>query len=238
MNIEKLYSLTKELPFIEIDYDINLQKLINEYELISEKYNYENYKTTYPNEWVKEKYARSWSGISLISSDGSLYRDMYEGEDGASIKTELTSVCPYIYEVIDKLGGGNLRSRIMRITPNESLIWHSHVLDHKQPDWQLTVQIPIVMPEQFEYCVVHKDNFSEEKRLFSPDEFTKVARKKLEAGKAYIFNSYHYHNVYNYSNEYRITLMVYLDLRQESVQDIVKNSINKKLYHTFEGDVI
>jgi len=236
--IEKnIYNITKDLPFIQIDSNINLQKLILEYELVSKQFNYEKYRTTYPNDWVKEKYARSWSGISLISSDGSLYRDMYEGEGGASIKTELSSLCPYFYEVIEQLGGGSLRARIMRITPNESLIWHSHVHDHRQPEWQLTVQVPIIMPERFEYCVVHSSDFTEEKRLFTPDQFNKIARKKLIAGKAYIFNSHHYHNVYNYSDEYRITLMLYLDLREKKVQDIVQDSINKMLYDSFEGDV-
>jgi len=64
-----------------------------------------------------------------------------------------------------------------------------------------------------------------------------LLEKKLIAGKAYIFNSHHYHNVYNYSDEYRITLMLYLDLREKKVQDIVQDSINKMLYDSFEGDV-
>ena len=41
------------------------------------------------------------------------------------------------------------------------------------------------------------------------------------------FNSYHYHNVYNYSKEYRVAIMLYVDLRNESVRDLIKRSLDK-----------
>jgi hypothetical protein len=127
---------------------------------------------------------------------------------------------------MSKLGGGNLSARIMRIAPRESLLWHSHVLEHKQPEWQLTCQVPIIMPDNFEYCVVHKDDYTKEKKFYKPDQFTKIWRKKLSTGKAYIFNSYHYHNVFNYTNEYRVTLMLYLDSRTEKV----KKNLDEAMY--------
>ena len=43
---------------------------------------------------------------------------------------------------------------------------------------------------------------------------------------AYIFNSYHYHNVFNYTDEYRVTLMLYLDSRTEKV----KKNLNEAMY--------
>ena len=54
----------------------------------------------------------------------------------------------------------------MRISPPDSLVWHSHVQEHNQPDWLLTIQVPIVVPEKFEYCVVHKDEFKWYKRFY------------------------------------------------------------------------
>ena len=44
-------------------------------------------------------------------------------------------------------------------------------------------------------------------------------------GKAFIFNSYHYHNVYNDSDDYRVSIMLYLDYRKSKVKRIVDRSI-------------
>ena len=72
-------------PFIKLDIDIGADDLLNEYKSIEEKYSFENYNTKY---WpVRKKYARSWSGICLVSSDGGLYTDMYEGRTSAAKET-------------------------------------------------------------------------------------------------------------------------------------------------------
>ena len=152
---------------------------------------------------------------------------MHEGPTSAAKETELKNVCPHFYQTIKDLGGEGCRSRIMRISPHESLVWHSHIQEHGQPKWLLTIQVPIIVPEKFEYCVVDKDEFKWYKRFYRPNWFRGVSRKRLEAGDAYVFNSYHYHNVYNYSNEYRVTLMLYLDLRQPKIFELVKRSMEK-----------
>ena len=212
-------------PFIELDVEVDIEKLLQEYSAIEKKYSFKRYKT---NTWaVRRKYAKSWSGICLISSDGGLYSDMYEGHNSTALATELKDYCPYMYQLIEKLGGADHRARIMRISPKESLVWHSHVHEHGQPDWMLTVQVPIIVPKQFEYCVVDKDEFKWYKRFHRPSWFNNIYRKRLEPGKAYVFNSYHYHNVYNYSKEYRVTLMLYLDLRNPKVYNLVEKSLDE-----------
>ena len=128
---------------------------------------------------VREKYANAWSGICLVSSQGELYSDLHEGYSSASDTSELMKICPYHYEMISNLGGEGLRARIMRNAPRESLLWHSHVLEHGQAEWQLTCQVPIIMPDNFEYCVVHKDDFKPSKRFYKPEQFKKIWRKKL-----------------------------------------------------------
>ncbi len=219
----------RNIPWLQLDVDIDLEKLSKEYQLLCDNYGFEDYRTTF---WqVRRKYKKAWSGISLISSDGSLYSDLHEGDtDGYEFKeTELKKLVPYMYEIVEKINGGfaNTRCRIMRIAPKKSLVWHSHVLEHGQPENELTIQIPILMPSNFEYCVVDKDEFKWWKRFYKPDWFKKIWRGRLEAGKAYYFNSYHYHNVYNYSNEYRATIMLYIDLKNEYVYNLIKKSLNK-----------
>ena len=225
LDYDKLLEKVLSTPFIKLDVNINIDNLLNEYKSIEEKYSFENYNTKY---WpVRKKYARSWSGICLVSSDGGLYTDMHEGPTSAAKETELKNVCPHFYQTIKDLGGEGCRSRIMRISPHESLVWHSHIQEHGQPKWLLTIQVPIIVPLKFEYCVVDKDEFKWYKRFYRPNWFKGVSRKRLEAGDAYVFNSYHYHNVYNYSNEYRVTLMLYLDLRQPKIFELVKRSMEK-----------
>ena len=66
---------------------------------------------------------------------------MYEGRTAAAKETELKDSCPYFYQTIKNLNGEGCRSRIMRISPHESLVWHSHVQEHNQPDGLLTIQV-------------------------------------------------------------------------------------------------
>tara|TARA_B100000780_G_C20955211_1_gene381117 strand:- start:32 stop:742 length:711 start_codon:yes stop_codon:yes gene_type:complete len=215
--------------FLKLDIDVDINNLLNEYKSVEKKYSFEKYRTKY---WgVKKKYARSWSGIALVSSDGNLYSDMREGQPlRAAQTTPLKDECPHFYRLIKKLNGefAGCRARIMRISPHESLVWHSHVHEHNQHKSLLTVQIPIIVPKQFEYCVVDKDEFKWYKRVYRPNWFKTVSRKRLEAGSAYVFNSYHYHNVYNYSDEHRVALMLYLDLKKPRIFELVKRSMEKQ----------
>ena len=226
---QQLFNELKDIPFLELDIDIDLIKLIDNYNTIDNIYSFESYNTNF---WqVRRKYRKAWSGISLVSSDGTLFKDMYEdGTEQYQFKnTELESKVPYMYRLIESISGGEVktRCRIMRISPKKSLVWHSHVLEHGQEEWKLTIQIPIIVPENFEYCVVNSDEFRWWKRFYRPSWFKRISRKKLEPGKAYYFNSYHYHNVYNYSNEYRSTIMLYVDLRNPKVQDLIIRSLKK-----------
>jgi hypothetical protein len=211
-----------DIPFIELDININIDALLKEYEEVIKQYELKNYKSNY---WpVRSKYAKSWSGVCLMSSDGGLYTDMHEGSIGAPSSTELLQKCPNFAKLLSDLGCTS-RARVMRIAPKRSLVWHSHVLEHGTPPNILTVQIPLVMPTDFKYCVVNKEEFKWYKRFFKPNWFKSVVSKRFQVGKAYVFNSYHYHNVYNNSNQERIALMVYLDLNNPYVNSLVRRSI-------------
>jgi hypothetical protein len=90
------------------------------------------------------------------------------------------------------------------------------------------IQIPIEMPENFEYCVVEEKEFTKDKRFALPSSFKNIYRGKLDLGKAYYFNSYHYHNVFNYSNTYRAAIMLYVSLNIENVEQLIKKSLVKE----------
>ena len=133
---------------------------------------------------------------------------------------------PYTYSVIDKIYGDSPKSRvrIMRIAPKSSLVWHSHVQEHGQEETELTIQLPIELPKGFEYSVVNKGEFRWWKRFYKPSWFKSAESFQFEEGKAYYFNSYHYHNVYNPSNEYRTTIMFYVDYTHPHIKKLVDNS--------------
>ena len=220
--------ILRDIPWLPIDIDIDIVKLQQEYKFICENYRFEKYSATH--DFVKEKYANAWSGISFVSSDGSLYDDLRRGKgiSDSCLSTELENYCKYSFQLIDSFFARNSRCRIMRLSPQSSLVFHSHVLEHGQSERTLTIQIPIEMPENFEYCVVEEKEFTKDKRFALPSSFKNIYRGKLDLGKAYYFNSYHYHNVFNYSNTYRAAIMLYVDLNIENVEQLIKKSLVKE----------
>jgi len=232
--IEKL----RELPWLELDHHIDIDLLRKEYDAVSAAYEFHRYETKY--KLVRNYYSKSWSGIGLISTDGELYTDLHEGDIVRTIEqfkpTEAAKLCPYTMSLMREMNGGEVRTRVryMRIDPKRSLLWHSHVIEHGQPPYIITVQIPIYMPEEFDYCVIDSNEFKWYKRFYKPNWFKSLKCGKLPAGKAYYFNSFDHHNVYNRSNEVRSTLMVYFDLREPYVRDMVERSIinhEQLIYH-------
>jgi hypothetical protein len=230
--------ILRDIPWLPIDIDIDIVKLQQEYKFICENYRFEKYSAkdgpTATHDFVKEKYANAWSGISFVSSDGSLYNDLRRGKginytpSGGWGSTELENYCKYSFQLIDSFFARKSRCRIMRISPQSSLAFHSHVLEHGQSERTLTIQIPIEMPENFEYCVVEEKEFTKDKRFALPSSFKNIYRGKLDLGKAYYFNSYHYHNVFNYSNTYRAVIMLYVSLNIENVKQLIKKSLVKE----------
>ena len=64
-NFDILLEKVIQTHFLKLDFDVDINNILKEYKSIEKKYPFESYKTKY---WgVKKKYARSWSGISLVS---------------------------------------------------------------------------------------------------------------------------------------------------------------------------
>lgn len=226
------YEHLRTIPWFELDIPVDINSIRKEYDTVIKNYRLENYKTNY--KLVRNYYAKSWSGISLISSDGSLYTDLHEGDTVSNPDrfkhTEISKLCPSMIKLANSLNGEEYKSRyrIMHIAPRRSLLWHSHVLEHGQPENIITVQVPIYMPEEFYYHSIDSKEFKWYKRFFKPEWFKTNKSTKLKPGKAYYFNSYNHHNVYNKSDEVRSTLMLYLDLNKPSVYNMVIRSMKKQ----------
>ena len=68
--IDNVLKKVRNISFLELDINFDLDNLLQEYKFIKDNYEFKNYKTNY--KIVRKKYAKSWSGICLISSDGEL----------------------------------------------------------------------------------------------------------------------------------------------------------------------
>ena len=168
-----------------------------------------------------------WNNLSLYSYDGSIFCDTNEGDGGDALlerfgkfqKTGLSEYLPYTYEVLELLGAGKSLCRIEEVMPNTIIGWHSHVLEFHQPENILIVQLPISIPDGFKNSVVdyrkyRGSDFSLEP-LFSYDS-------RYIPGTPYIFNSYHYHNVFNYSDKPALMIRFFIDVEDLDIKSAIK----------------
>ena len=213
------------IPYHKLNIDLDLVKLKEECERALRYTGTQDYHSTF--RLARRKYKKAWSGVSLWGSNGELFSDFKEGDYKGKLEpTHLEPHMPYTYSVIKKIYGDSPMSRVrlMRIRPGKSLLWHSHVQEHGQDENELTIQIPINLPKGFKYCVVDKDEFRWYKRLYPPSWFKSAQCFELEEGNAYYFNSYHYHNVYNNSKEWRDTLMFYVDYNHKDIKKLFNDT--------------
>jgi len=228
MNIEddKLIERIKREPFIKLDLEIDIHKIITEYRSAVSTYPLKSYQTN--NVFVRRLYANAWKGFALIGTNGDPYYDMTEMSGGLGKPTTIAKNCPYILRVIKKISTNfnNSRARIMKIGAGKKLAWHSHVLEHQQPVSLLTIQIPIIMPPEFIYSVVPQNSFKWYRRFSKPTRFSDCVSRKFKIGEAFVFNSYNYHNVFNGGSEDRVTLMLYCDISDPKFRELLTRSIN------------
>jgi hypothetical protein len=213
-----MLDLLQKIPHLDLGLTYNPITMLEEVK----NFNYANYQTSYAT--AKELYEKNWSGASLISIDGSVFGDMSELKIYPKIspkETALASQCPYLMSILHDIGSSKERSRIMRIAPKGTLDWHSHVLHHKQDPKRLVVQIPIIVPKGFTYSVMHAKDLSSLKK----GKPVKTYDKEYKEGKTYVFNSFHPHNVFNPSNEYRITLMTYMNIDNPKSKKILEKAV-------------
>lgn len=164
----------------------------------------------------------SWDSIALYSIDGQTKSDPKEPWTGTFQETEAIKQCPYLKEVLLSLGGGQLLARIEKINPKGSAGWHSHALESKQPEWISVWQLPIQMPSGAKFSVLHYMDY----RCSDFSEPIPVYDESYSVGEVYCFNSYHYHNAFNYGDSPMIMVRFYVDSRNPEICKILESSIN------------
>lgn len=196
----------REMPFPLISYNANIQK----------GYNHS---------------PEGWNNLSLYSYDGTIFCDTNEGDGGDALlerfgdfkPTGLVEYLPYTYEVLEQLGAGKSLCRIEEVMPNTIIGWHSHVLEFHQPENILIAQLPISISEGFKYSVVDYRKYRGSDFVLEP---IVSHDSKYIPGTPYIFNSYHYHNVFNYSDKPALMIRFFVDIEDSKIQQLIKKSVD------------
>jgi len=165
----------------------------------------------------------SWDSIALYSISGDTQSNPKEPWTGKFKETDAIQKCPYLKEFLLSLGAGDLLARVERITPNGSAGWHSHALESKQPDWVSVWQLPIQIPQESKFSVINYMDY----RCSDFNKPIPVYEETYKEGQVYCFNSHHYHNVFNYSDQPMIMVRFYVDSRNPQTKGILETSINK-----------
>jgi hypothetical protein len=136
-------------------------------------------------------------------------------------------------KVAEVLGAENRRTRVMVVKAGWRLNWHSHFfdghgIDVEKQKYEVVVHVPIVAPHGFKYSVMSIQSF----RLtdFSHEPLN-IYESNYPPGQAWMFNSYHMHNVFNPTEHDRVSIMMYLDLRNVKTFNIVSNAVYKYKGH-------
>jgi len=164
----------------------------------------------------------SWDSIALYSINGDCKSDPKEPWTGEFKETDAIKKCPYLRELLLSFGAGNLLARIERINANGSAGWHSHVLESKQPEWISVWQLPIQIPKNSKFSVLHYMDY----RCSDFNKSIPVYEESYPVGRGYCFNSYHYHNAFNYGDSPMIMVRFYVDSRNPNIRNILESSIN------------
>jgi hypothetical protein len=221
--IRELQLKLRSIPHLELNMHYDAELMTEEYLNLQNKFGVRGYNADYA--MLTNYYKDRWMGISLNSEDGELYTELKvrdRNNDAQSFRmTEAGKESPYLMEILSSLGSENKRARVLVLAPKSTVGWHSHYINYQKEEHLQVTQVPFVVPENFKYVVMNGFDYA-----FS--DFTKVPKtysQEYMPGSAYIFNSYHYHNVFNNSDDYRVTLEFHTDLSIRKTFNIVKNAV-------------
>ncbi len=226
--VEKLL----RIPHLDLGFQFLVDPLVRELRNVQASHQFVPYETQYADA-DKDFYRESWSGLSIVGATEDATQGMTENtgtvDPPAYVTTDIAHLCYNMLNAVEYVIASyrTTRVRIMEIPGGRSLGWHSHTKDHGQAPALLTIQIPLVMPDGFEYSVTTGDNI---KNRIPPEihDDSLEHRARYEPGRAYIFNSFEHHNVFNPTDEPRYTIMFYGNVFTDSwFRDTVESAVER-----------
>lgn len=179
---------------------------------------------------MAEKVNSHWHGASFTSTSGTTQGNMSEMglEPRHTYKTPLCDLMPYAASCVFSLGKGTMNNvnRLMVMRAGGHLTWHSHWWDYDHGDrGRIVLQIPIVIPPKFEYEVINI--FDWKFGDHGKNGFPKIYKEWYPPGHLWHFDSYNIHNVHNRDTTDRVTLMMYVDMSDDYVGQILDQAERK-----------
>jgi hypothetical protein len=228
-NIKQLCEKLRNIPHLPIPFEYDAKRI--EQEIKDCPFPLMDYHATMQDnhEHLKNK----WSNLSLYSYNGEIFCDPLEGAGPGELEriwgkfqqTGLSEYLPYTYEVINALGAGKALARIEEIKPIATMGWHNHAFELFHPETHMIIQLPINIPAGFKYSVISNKEY---RGIDFGKHIPKVYESTYKPGTPVIFNSYHYHNVFNFDKtSSRLTIRFFADLRDDAVYDMVHDAVNK-----------
>lgn len=214
------------IAHLDLGYHFEVQPLWDEYNRL-DPVTFQPYRSQFAP--VAELLAKSWHGAALVGTNGSMYDDLTEkmiNKGKAYTITPLGLACPKMMKVVETLGGEDCRCRVMIIKPGGRLTWHSHMYDgmpstDPNKKFEIVVHVPIFAPHGFKYSVI---NVADWRTKDLEREKIDIHNANYPAGYAFMFNSVHMHNVFNYSEHDRVSIMMYLNLKNIKTFNIVSQA--------------
>lgn len=195
----------------------------------------------YHNGQIREEFLNflksHWKGMCLIENckEGKHHTDYRTTDDhqltfypeGECHPTDVGLLMPetikYLYSIIKK----PQRTRLLKILPNGEAGWHSHYELDKSGVSTIdgvklltpVIHIPLLTNPNV-YMAVSKTN----PRF---DETARLHKKHYAVGEVWLFNSYHYHNVYNKGTTDRDHIMMYVELDDQFMFPIIAKAVEE-----------
>lgn len=228
-NIKTLCERLRNIPHLPLTFSYNAKRI--EQEIAECPFPLMEYHATMQDnhDHLKNK----WNNLSLYSYNGEIFCDPLEGAGPGELeriwgkfqRTGLSEYLPYTYEVIDSLGAGKALARIEEIKPVATMGWHNHIFELFHPETHMIIQLPINIPTGFKYSVVSNKDY---RGMDFGKSTPKVYESTYVPGIPVVFNSYHYHNVFNFDKEQsRLTIRFFADLRDDAVYDIIVRAVDE-----------
>ena len=222
-----LHVSSRDIPHLDLGLRFDVDKMMKEYVDLPRGI-IKPYFSNTDNEYMRDRIANSWHGAAFVSPTGSVHDGLSEmPREATQLRyTPLCDMCPYMMQVMRSFESGFPGvMRVMTVQAGGSLTWHSHYFDYPKYDHgKVTVHVPIVMPAKFRYSVIDVNKY----RLADhTTEKFEVFNARYPEGHGYLFNNYHMHNVFNHDDYGRVSIMMYLDLKNAGFADIVREAVRK-----------
>lgn len=221
-------NLTKYLP------QIPTKDIIRELLQFSDN-DFQSYQNGLIRKELLETMQKNWHGLCLIENckEGRHHID-YKTTDDHNLTfhdnnehhpTDIGKLMPRTVKYLYSIAARPERTRLLKLKPNGDASWHSHYVLAKSGFTTIdgenyvnpVIQIPLITNSRVEMLVSKSNPLTDTNAFFY--------KEKYNVGEVWVFNSYHYHNVYNKGRYDRDHIMMYASLDDEKLFPILETAV-------------